>query len=110
MVGIRETTMPAERTFHWIPALEMNEYSATGTVILESLFKNNAAVNISFQFCTKEKLKIAATPGSIKGKVTLNNAFKRVQPSIKADSSNETGILTKNPLAIMVLKAAPNPI
>ena len=109
MVGSKAITIPAAKIFHCTPAFEIIEYKPTGTVYLSDVFRNNTAVKSSFQLLTKEKLNIADNPGNINGITTLNKALIFVHPSIKAASSISSGILAKNPLAIMVLNDAPNP-
>ena len=63
IVGSRETTMPALIRSQLTPALEMNEFNATGTVYFAALFIIITAMKISFQMLTKAKQKIAAIPG-----------------------------------------------
>ncbi|MBA7566983.1 hypothetical protein ES708_08689 [subsurface metagenome] len=48
-------------------------------------------------FYMKTKIAVAARPPVINGRVIRINAFKRVQPSTIAASSNWTGILSRNP-------------
>jgi len=97
--------MPALITSQLMPALEMKEFKATGTVIFSSDMSNMTAKKSSFQMFMKAKQKIAAIPGLVIGNTTLNSDWNMLHPSILAASSRLTGIRSKKPLLIIVQNA-----
>ena len=50
------------------------------------------AAKTSFQEITKAKMAVAARPGRASGRITLQKAWKRVQPNTQAASSYSRGM------------------
>ena len=71
MVGSSDTTIPALMRSQLTPALEMNEFNATGTVYFAALLIIITAINSSFQMLTNAKQKIAK--GNEEGNKELTN-------------------------------------
>jgi hypothetical protein len=101
-VGTTVRTAAADIDPQSMLKLEMNPANAVGIVLLLSLFIKVTDKKSSFQQLTKLKTKLAATPGSITGTKTLNNAPSREQPSIIAASSKASGTFSKKPRSMIV--------
>lgn len=98
-------TIPALSIPQLIPALEMKEFNATGTVIFVFVEMSMTAMKSSFQIFTKQKLKIAAMPGRTTGTTHLCPSSRsgpdvdqlgggRSWPPGRPPSSPETTLLT----------------
>ena len=105
IVGSSATTTPAPMTPQLIPVLDINELSATGTVILSLELSTVTAMKSSFQILMNAKQKIAAIPGSVIGRMTFVSACRRLHPSILAASSSDAGILSKKLFPMTVQNA-----
>ena len=66
-------------------------------IVLERMPVKTLAYKNSFQENIKFMIDVTTSPGAARGSTTFKNAFMRLHPSIRADSSRSTGISSKKP-------------
>ncbi len=99
---VRKTTSPALKTSQLIPALEMNEFNATGTIIFSSEKMNIDAGKAHSRYSEGE------TENRCKSGLVSDHFEERLQSIATIDHGSffkETGILSKKLFDMIVLKA-----
>ena len=88
----------------------MSAFKPTVIVFRSSVSRKRMALNSSFQVLTKSKIKTDAIPGIISGTAMRNTESNRLQPSIRAASSIDSGTPSKKARSVMMEYGSTLPI
>ena len=102
--GSDTITEPAAKNPHWEVKPPTKNLRPTGAVYMDSASRNTEARMNSFHAVMNENSAVIAMAGLASGRMMRKKMVCGLAPSMRADSSMSTGMVSKYPLSIHTQK------